>query len=92
MPPSRVSTRRLTGKTFTYSQSDWRAPDAPVTLLTLQESRMSIPEETYRAIEEEIASDLSPVGIDAKKTHVMIIHELREIEARLTRIEQRLRS
>ncbi len=53
---------------------------------------MSIPEETYRAIEEEIASDLSPVGIDAKKTHVMIIHELREIEARLTRIEQRLRS
>ena len=51
---------------------------------------MSIPKETYRAIEEEIASDQSPVGIDAKKTHVLIIHQLREIEARLTRIEQRL--
>lgn len=51
---------------------------------------MSIPEETYRAIEEEIASEASPVGIDAKKTHVLIIHQLREIEARLTSIEKRL--
>ncbi len=48
---------------------------------------MDIPEHTFRAIEEEIASDKSPVGIDAKKTHVMILHYLREIEARLERIE-----
>ena len=47
---------------------------------------MNIPEATVRAIEEEIASDSSPVGIDAKKTHVMIIHQLREIEERLARI------
>ncbi len=52
---------------------------------------MNIPEETVRAIEEEIASDSSPVGIDAKKTHVMIIHQLREIDERLARIEERLR-
>ena len=51
---------------------------------------MDIPEEAYRAIEEEITSDFSPVGIDAKKTHVMIIHQLREIEKRLTKIEANL--
>ncbi len=51
---------------------------------------MQIPEATYRAIEREIASDESPVGIDAKKTHVMILHQLRVIEARLERIEAAL--
>jgi len=53
---------------------------------------MTIPKESYQAIENEIASDSSPVGIDAKKTHVMIIHQLRLIEERLTRIEEALRS
>ena len=48
---------------------------------------MEIPQDRYRAIENEIASDDSPVGIDAKKTHVMIIHQLREIDERLKRIE-----
>ena len=48
---------------------------------------MEIPQDTYRAIENEIASDNSPVGIDAKKTHVMILHQLREIDERLKRIE-----
>lgn len=43
-----------------------------------------------RQIEEMIASDDSPVGIDAKKTHVLIIQKLIEIERRLTRIESRL--
>ncbi len=52
---------------------------------------MDIPKERYQAIENEIASDSSPVGIDAKKTHVMIIHQLRRIEERLTRIEESLR-
>jgi hypothetical protein len=51
---------------------------------------MNIPEDKYRAIEDEISSDASPVGIDAKKTHVMILHQLREIDARLARIEERL--
>lgn len=41
-------------------------------------------------IEKLIASDASPVGIDAKKTHVLIIQKLLEIERRLERIEVRL--
>jgi hypothetical protein len=53
---------------------------------------MEIPEGVYRAIEKEIASAESPVGIDAKKTHVMILHQLRMIEERLARIEAALRS
>ena len=51
---------------------------------------MNIPEETVRAIEQEIASDISPVGIDAKKTHIIIIHQLLKIEERLARIEESL--
>lgn len=43
-------------------------------------------------IEALIASDESPVGIDAKKTHVLIIQKLLEIERRLERIESRLGS
>ena len=38
--------------------------------------------------EELIASDASPVGIDAKKTHVIIIHKLVQIEERLERLER----
>ena len=53
---------------------------------------MEIPQEAYQAIENEIASENSPVGIDAKKTHVMILHQLRQIEERLTKIEEALRS
>ena len=52
---------------------------------------MEIPEDVYRAIAEEIASDESPVGIDAKKTHVIILHRLHRIEERLSRIEAALR-
>lgn len=51
---------------------------------------MDIPDEIDRAIEAEIASDASPVGIDAKKTHIMILRQLRDIEERLTRIEKHL--
>lgn len=46
-----------------------------------------ISEEQYREIEREIASDESPVGIDAKKTHVLILHKLVQIERRLARLE-----
>ena len=46
-----------------------------------------IPTSEYRDIEALIASDDSPVGIDAKKTHVIIIHKLVQIEARLKRLE-----
>ncbi len=47
-----------------------------------------IPRREYEEIERLIASDTSPVGIDAKKTHVLILHKLSEIERRLTRLEE----
>lgn len=48
-----------------------------------------IPEERYREIQEAITSEESPVGIDAAKTHVIILHKLMEIEERLARLEAR---
>ena len=42
----------------------------------------------YAKIEALIASDDSPVGIDAKKTHVIIISKLLQIEERLDRLER----
>ena len=49
---------------------------------------LEIPPEEYDALEELIASDKTPVGIDAKKTHVLILHKLLEIERRLERLER----
>lgn len=48
-----------------------------------------IPEDRYRELEATIASADSPVGIDAKKTHILILHKLMEIERRLERLERR---
>jgi hypothetical protein len=48
---------------------------------------LQIAREDYESISELIASDESPVGIDAKKTHVLILKKLIEIERRLERIE-----
>ena len=42
----------------------------------------------YRRIEELIASEDSPIGIDVKKTHVIIIRKLLQIEERLERLER----
>ncbi len=42
----------------------------------------------YGEIEELIASEDSPVGIDAKKTHVIIIQKLLQIEKRLEKLER----
>ena len=39
-------------------------------------------------IEKVITSADSPVGIYAKKTHIIIIHKLLEIEKRLAKLEQ----
>ena len=46
-----------------------------------------VPASDYGEIEELIASEDSPVGIDAKKTHVIIIHKLLQIEKRLDTLE-----
>lgn len=47
-----------------------------------------IPEEEYAAIERLISSDSSPVGIDAKTTHIIILHKLVAIEKRLEALEK----
>ena len=53
---------------------------------------MKIDDKAYAELEALIGSDASPVGIDAKKTHILILHKLNGIEARLTELEKRLAS
>lgn len=48
---------------------------------------MEIDKKEYDEIAGLIHSDKSPVGIDAKKTHILILHKLMEIEKRLDAIE-----
>lgn len=50
-----------------------------------------IDRKTYDKIAKEIHSNESPVGIDAKKTHIIIIEKLMKIEERLTQIENKLK-
>lgn len=49
-----------------------------------------IDEKTYAELAKVIHSDASPVGIDAKKTHILILKKLLEITERLERIEAKL--
>ena len=49
--------------------------------------KIDIDSKSYDEIAELIHSDESPVGIDAKKTHILILHKLIEIEKRLEKIE-----
>ena len=49
-----------------------------------------IPSAVRDEIEALIGSENSPVGIDAKETHILIIHKLLEIEGRLERMEKRM--
>ncbi len=51
---------------------------------------LDVPDEEYARIAAEISSEVSPVGIDAKKTHVLILHKLESIERRLAKLEERL--
>jgi hypothetical protein len=53
---------------------------------------LDLPSEEAAAIAEAIRSEASPVGIDAAKTHVIIIQKLLEIERRLDRIEARIQA
>lgn len=50
--------------------------------------KFNIDKDLYDEIANEIGSDASPVGIDAKKTHIIILKKLMDIEARLERIER----
>lgn len=49
---------------------------------------LDVPRSDYEQIEKMIGSDDSPVGIDAKKTHIIIIRKLIEIERRLDKLER----
>ena len=49
----------------------------------------AVPEQDYARIAEALASADSPVGIDAKHTHVLILHALDRIERRLEALERR---
>ncbi len=51
---------------------------------------MDVPKDDYERIAGLIDSAASPVGIDAKRTHVLILHKLEQIENRLTAVELRL--
>ena len=51
-----------------------------------------IPRDEYLRIMKLIGDESSPVGIDAAKTHVIIIHKLLELERRLERLEERVGS
>ena len=45
-------------------------------------------EKRYEEIAQQIHSEESPVGIDEKKTHIIIIDKLMQIEERLKRLEE----
>ncbi len=52
--------------------------------------KFEIDPETYEEIGRLIHSDESPVGIDAKKTHILILNKLQELSDRLERMEERM--
>lgn len=49
---------------------------------------INISKKEYSQILEQIQNKESPVGIDAGKTHVLILHKLSEIEQRLQVLEK----
>jgi len=51
---------------------------------------MDISEKEYAEIEKMIGSEESVVGIDAKKTHIIIIHMLRELTDKVEGLEERI--
>lgn len=51
---------------------------------------LEIEKKAFDTIALAIHSDQSPVGIDAKKTHVIILQKLLQIEARLEQIEKKI--
>ena len=53
--------------------------------------KYDVEKEVYDEIAKVIHSDKSPVGIDAKKTHILILNKLQEITERLERIETKLK-
>ena len=59
-------------------------------ILTMES--LKVEKEMYDAIAQVIQSDDSPVGIDAKKTHIIILQKLLQLEKRLDNMEQQLKA
>ncbi len=53
--------------------------------------KLDVAPKTFETIAREIQSDQGPVGIDAKKTHIIILDKLLQIEKRLDALEQQLK-
>ena len=51
---------------------------------------LKVASQIYESIAAEIQSENSPVGIDAKKTHIIILDKLLKIEKRLESLEKKL--
>mgnify|MGYP001144645825 FL=1 len=51
---------------------------------------MDISDKEYSEIEKLIGSEDSVVGIDAKKTHIIIIQMLRELTEKIEGLEKRM--
>ncbi|HCM75811.1 MAG TPA: hypothetical protein DIS90_05490 [Cytophagales bacterium] len=56
----------------------------------MENKNFEVEPKAYELIANLIQSDSSPVGIDAKKTHVLILNKLQELTERMERIEQKL--
>ena len=56
----------------------------------MKNMKFDIDTKTYEEIAKVIHSDESPVGIDAKKTHILILNKLQEISDRLEHMEQKM--
>ncbi len=51
---------------------------------------LEVEKQLFEAIAAVIESKDSPVGIDAKKTHIIILNKLLELEERLKKIDAKL--
>jgi len=52
--------------------------------------KFEIAKDTYNEIASVIHSDKSPVGIDAKHTHILVLAKLQELSDRLEKLEQKI--
>ncbi|HEX5023840.1 MAG TPA: hypothetical protein VFV68_01150 [Agriterribacter sp.] len=50
----------------------------------------NVPQEMYEQIKAEITNKDSVVGIDALHTHIVVIHRLMQIEAKLDALNEKL--
>ena len=86
--------RRPATDTVVPCASAWFAPLSPKGLMKSKTvaseratpaawEREAVPAEVYAEVARSLASAESPVGIDAKHTHVLILHALHRIEERL---------